>query len=109
ALGVEHLAAQRKDRLPRPIPSLLRRSAGRIALDDEDLAVLARRVRAVAEFAGKVEAARCGALARDLGLGRAARLARPRGQDDAGDDRLGDADVVIKPVLERGTDDAIDL
>ena len=41
ALGVQDLAAQRQDRLARAIASLLRRSAGRVSLDDEDLAVVA--------------------------------------------------------------------
>ena len=41
ALGVQHLAAQRQDRLPRAIASLLCRAAGRIAFDDEQLAVVA--------------------------------------------------------------------
>ena len=43
ALGVQHLAAQRQDRLPRAVAPLLGRAAGRIALDDEELAVFARR------------------------------------------------------------------
>ena len=42
-LGVHDLAAQRQDRLLRPVATLLRRAAGRIALDDEQLAVLAVR------------------------------------------------------------------
>ena len=41
ALGVEHLAAQRQDRLTRAVAALLRRPAGRVALDDEELALLA--------------------------------------------------------------------
>ena len=41
ALGVQHLAAQRQNRLARAIAALLRRSAGRVALDDEDLALFA--------------------------------------------------------------------
>ena len=62
---------------------------------------------AVAELARERQPARP-ALPCDLLLRRAARLARPRGQDDPRDDRLGDADVRVQPVLERGTDLRID-
>ena len=82
ALGVQHLAAQRKNRLPRAVAALLRRSAGRVALDDEQLAAVARRIGAVAQLARQVEPARRRALARHLGLRRAARFARARRQDD---------------------------
>ena len=58
AFGVHHLAAQRQDRLPGAVPSLLGRTAGRIAFDDEQLAVLAMRGGAVAQLARQVEAAR---------------------------------------------------
>src|SRR4051812_27060409 len=51
ALGVQHLAAQREDGLPRAIAALLRRSAGRIAFDDEQLAAFAAGVGAVAQLA----------------------------------------------------------
>ena len=91
ALGVQHLAAQRQDRLTRAIAALLRRSAGRVALDDEDLALLAAGRRAVAELAGQREARRRRALARDFGLRRAARFTRARRENDARDDRLGRA------------------
>ena len=83
ALGVQHLAAQRQDRLARAVAALLRRAAGRIAFDDEELAALARGVGAVAQLAGQVEARRRRALARHLGLRGAAGLARPRREDDA--------------------------
>ena len=56
---------------------------------------------------GRLSRGRCRALARHFGLRCAAGLARPRREDDARDDRLGDADVVIQPVLQRRTDDAI--
>jgi hypothetical protein len=58
-------------------------------------------VRAVAQLAGQVQPAGRRRLARDLGLRGAAGLARARREDDARDDRLGDATVVIQPVLER--------
>ena len=101
ALGVQHLAAKRQDRLARAVASLLGRPAGRVALDDEDLAFLAAGHRAVAELARQREARRRRALARDLGLRRAAGLARARREDDARDDRLGHRLVVVQPVLER--------
>ena len=102
ALGVQHLAAQRQDRLPRAVAALLGRAAGRIALDDEQLAAFARRV-ACSRSACRAgsDAADVALLRDDLGLRRAAGLARARRQDDARDDRFGDADVVIQPVLER--------
>ena len=101
ALGVQHLAAQRQDRLARAIAALLRRSAGRIAFDDEELALVAVGGAAVAELAGERQPARGRALAHDLLLRGTARLARAGREDDARDDRLGDADVGVQPVLER--------
>src|SRR5207248_7165093 len=50
-------SAQREDRLPRAIAPLLRRPSRRIALDDEQLAAVAGRIRAVAQLAGQVQAA----------------------------------------------------
>ena len=108
ALRVEHLAAQRQNRLARAVAPLLGRTARRIALDDEQLAAFAGRIGAVAQLAGQVQARRRRALARDLGLRRAARFARARREDDARDDRFGHADVVVQPVLERRADDAVD-
>ena len=57
---------------------------------------------AVGELAGQVDAAGRRALAHHLLLRGAAGLARPRGEDDAGDDRLGDRLVVVEPVLGAG-------
>ncbi len=50
---------------------------------------------------GSVRRLEVAGLAHDLLLRGAARLARPRREDDARDDRLGDADVRVQPVLER--------
>src|SRR3989454_4914108 len=80
----------------------------RIAFDDEELAAVAGGVGAIAQFAGKIQARGGRALARHFGLRRAARLARPRREDDARDDRLRDGDVMVQPVLERRTNDAVD-
>ena len=52
-LGVHHLAAQRKDGLPGAIAALLGGAAGRIAFDDEKLALVAIGAGAVAEFPGR--------------------------------------------------------
>ena len=100
-LGVQHLAAQRQDGLPAPVARLLGRAAGGVALDDEQLAVRRGPGRAVAQLAGQAEPRRGDALAGHLLLRRAARLARPRGDDDARHDGAGGADVVVQPVLER--------
>src|SRR5690606_30684616 len=87
ALRVQHLPAQRQDRLPRAVASLLGAAARRIPLDDEELGVLAAGVGAVTELAGQRQARGRPALAGDLLLRRAARFARPRREDDARDDR----------------------
>ena len=57
-LGVEHLAAQREDRLGAPVAALLGRAAGRVALDDEQLALAGIGRRAVGELAGQVQPVR---------------------------------------------------
>jgi hypothetical protein len=57
---------------------------------------------------GRVSRCRRRRLARDLLLGGAARLARAGREDDARDDRLGDADVGVQPVLERRPHLAVD-
>src|ERR671933_632739 len=72
ALDVEDLAAQRQHRLRVPVAPLLRRAAGGVALDDEDLAQ--RRVldRAVGELAGQARVLER-ALAAGGGAGPCAR------------------------------------
>src|SRR6185437_13838358 len=83
-------------------------SARGVSFDDEDFAVVAPRRRAVAEFAWKREPPRRCRLPRDFLLRGAARLARPRGENDPRDDRFGDRNVRVEPVLERRTDLRID-
>ena len=51
--GIQDLAAQRHDRLRRPVASLLGGPAGRITFDEEDLAQLRLLRRTVGEFAGQ--------------------------------------------------------
>ena len=95
-LGAEHvedLAADRQDRLRRVVARLLGAAAGRVALDDEDLAVGVRDRRVVdrvGELARQVRVAhdrrrRVAELLRDLGLGEA-HVTR---QDHAVEDLLG--------------------
>src|SRR6185503_16389049 len=101
AFRVQHLAAQRQDRLTRAIAALLRGPAGRVALDDEQLAVLAAGSRAIAQLAGQRQTRRRRALAHAFRLRRADRLTGPGSQDDARHDRFRNRLVVIQPVLER--------
>ena len=84
-LDVEDLAPQRQDRLESPIAALFGRTAGRIALDDEDLGELRVALRTVGELArqgrGLEGAFAPGELAR-----LARRLAGPRRIEALGDD-----------------------
>ena len=104
ALDVEDLAADRQDRLRARVAPAHRRAAGRVALDDEDLALLGAVRLAVRELAG--HAAR---LEQALAAGRLARLAgrhaRGGGLDRLADDvaRLGR--VRVEPVAELLVDD----
>ena len=56
-LDVEDLAADREDRLDARVPALPGRAAGRVALDDEDLALLGVGRLAVRQLAGQAAAA----------------------------------------------------
>ena len=70
-LDVEDLAAQRQDRLGLGVATLHGRAAGRVALDEEDLADRRVLARAVLELAGHAAA-----LEQALAAGLLARLAR---------------------------------
>ena len=90
---VEDLSAQRQDRLGAAVARLLGGAAGRIALDDEELGVLARGGAAIGELAGQPQLAR-GGLARDLLLAPAARAAPRRARSPsraAGSPAVGEA------------------
>ncbi len=65
-------------------------------------------MRTVTQLARQGEAIVRRRLAHHFLLRGAAGLAGARGEDDAGDDRLGEGDVVIQPVFERGADGAVD-
>ena len=101
-LGVEHLAAQRQDRLGPPVAALLGRATRRVALDDEQLALARVGRRAVGELAGQVEPVRHRGLAGHRRDRRARRLARLRRQDQPVDHRLAPARVLVEPALEAG-------
>ena len=57
-LDVQDLAAQRQDRLEAPVAALLRRAAGRVALDEVELAPRRVALLAVGELAGQRHARR---------------------------------------------------
>src|SRR5204863_855931 len=55
---VEHFAAERQDRLAGAVARRFGAATGRVALDDEDLGALRRRLRAVGELAGQAQLSR---------------------------------------------------
>ena len=73
-LDVEDLAPQRQDRLEAPVAALLGRAAGRVALDDVELAAGRVALLAVGELAGQRQPVER-ALADDEVAGLAGRLA----------------------------------
>ena len=79
-LDVEDLAAQRQDRLEAAVAALLGRAAGRVALDEEELAALGVALLAVGELAGEAAAVE-GALAAGEVAGLAGGLAGAGGVD----------------------------
>ena len=106
-LDVEDLAADRQDRLDPRVAALAGRAAGRVALDDEDLALLGVGRLAVRQLAGQAAAAEQ-SLA---GAGQVAGLAggdpgRRRGLRLA-DDVLALGGVLLEPGAELVVDDAL--
>ena len=73
-LDVEDLAADRQDRLDPRVAAALGRAAGRVALDDEDLALLGVGRLAVGQLAGQPAAA-------EQTLAVAGQVARLAGRD----------------------------
>src|SRR5262249_23014636 len=111
-LDVQDLALERQDRLEATVASLLRRPAGRLSLDDVELALRRIALLAVGELAGK-RAAVQRALAADE-IARLARcLARPRGVDRLAADAPRDAWVLFQIcaqlVVENRFDDPLYL
>src|SRR5690606_25704877 len=96
---VEGLAAQRKHRLVLAVAALLGRAAGRVALDDEQLAQRRVLLLAVGELAGQA-----GDVERTLAAGQVAGLARglarPRGVDDLAGDRPGFVRMLLQELLQ---------
>src|SRR5918998_2193140 len=98
-LDVEDLAADGQDRLRRRIAALHRRAPGRVALDDEDLALFAVLRRAVLELVGHA-----GAVEQRLATDKVARLlgrvTRLGGGDALADDLVGLGRVLLEPVAQ---------
>ena len=87
-LGVDELAAQGQDRLVAPVAALLRGAAGRVALDDVELAESRVALGAVGELAREAPAGKRALADRLPGLPRG--LAGARRVERLLDDPLGD-------------------
>ena len=111
-LDVQELAAQRQDRLEPAIAALLGRAAGRVALDQVDLASGGVAFLAVGELARQRHPVE-GALADDEVAGLARRLARTGGGQALLDDPPTVAGVLVEVLAEavgdRRLDRALDL
>ncbi len=106
-LDVEHLAAQRQDRLELAIAPLLGRAARRIALDDEDLRERRILLLAVGQLARQPDAVEQPLAARHLA--RLARgLARARRVDDLAADGLRVDRFLEQVLVERVGHDLLD-
>ena len=106
-LDVEDLALDRQDRLEPAVAALLGRSAGRLALDDVDLALRRVALLAVGQLAGQAAAVE-GALAAHQVAGLARGFARPGRVDRLADDPLGDGRVLFEELTELVVDDRLD-
>ena len=111
-LHVEDLALDGEDGLESPIPTLLGRAAGRLSLDDVDLAARRIALLTIGQLAGQgavVERAFAPHQIPRL----ACRLASPRRIDGLVDDPLGDRGVLFEvrtqPVVDDRFDDPLDL
>src|SRR5690606_4878867 len=89
------------------VAARLRRAAGALALDDEDLGLRGVALLAVDELARKPRDVERALAARQLAR-LARRLARGRGLDDLADDLLRFLRVLLEPLLELLGDDALD-
>ena len=111
-LDVQDLPLDREDRLEAPVAPLLRRAAGRLTLDDVDLAERRIAFLAVGQLARQGAAVER-ALAADEIAGLARRLARARGVDGLEDHALRDVRVLLEKrpelVVDDRLDDALDL
>ncbi len=99
ALDIQDLAAQGQYRLVVAVASLLGAAAGRIALDDEELAFGRIALLAVRQLAGQRGAVEHALAARQF-AGLARRLARGGGFHHLADDGLGFARMLLEPAAE---------
>ena len=104
ALDVEDLAAEREDRLVEPVAAPLGGAAGRVALDEEQLAGVLVVGGAVHQLAGQAAAGEDPLAVADQLAGLAGRLAGLGGQLRLGDDLLG-----RRRVLSPGTRPSLSL
>ena len=107
ALDVQDLAAQGQDRLEAPVAPLLGRAAGRITLDEKQLAELGVALLAVRKLAREVRDVEHALAAREIAR-LARRLARDRGLDHLGKHRLGLARALLEPLAELLGDHGLD-
>ena len=107
-LDVQELAAERQDRLEPPIATLLGRAAGRVALDDVQLAAGRIALLAVGELARQGQPVER-ALAEDEVARLARGVARPGGREALLDDPPAVAGVLVEVLAERLGDRRLDL
>src|SRR5688572_4601569 len=111
-LDVQNLAFDGQDGLEAAIAALLGRAAGRLALDDVDLALRRVALLAIRKLSRKAAAVER-ALASHQISRLAGRFARPRGIDRLADDALGNGrrflQILAELVVDDRLDDAFDL
>ena len=98
-LGVDHLAAQRQNRLVDPVSGLDGRPSGGVPLDEEELGVLGIIRLAVGQLAGQRRALESAFASRQLAR-LARRLARVPGSDRLGDDLLRVGRILLEKLGE---------
>ena len=112
-VGVDDLAAQRQNGLEIPQPAAFGAAAGRIALDQVQLAAFHFLADAIAQFAGQAAAAEHGLAFAEHVLGLAGRFAGFGCQDAFADQRLGRLRVLFQVlgqrIANRRVDDAFHL
>ena len=106
--AVEDFPLQRQHGLVDVVAALLRRAAGRVALDDEQFGVVAVGRFAVGQLARQAQPPTGGRLAFHLGRRRPTGFAGLGGEHDAADDQVGGRLVVVQPGLERRADEVVD-
>ena len=99
-LDVQELAAERQDRLEPPVAALLGRAAGRVALDDVELAAGGIALLAVGQLAGQRQPVER-ALAEDEVAGLARGVAGAGGRQALLDDPAAVAGVLVEVLAER--------